>query len=73
MTQEINQQLYPVVTVESKSVFGDSYEILSFDEAIANFSKLPIVIAFLQDDEVQEMMIRSTNIGFVKTFRKHSK
>lgn len=31
----------------------------------------PIIQAFLNDEDLQEMTIVSTNIGFVKTITKH--
>jgi hypothetical protein len=32
--------------------------------------ELSIIAAFLADDDIQEMTICSTNIGFIKTFTK---
>jgi hypothetical protein len=72
MTQSTSQELYPVVVVTSKSLLGDSEKQISFKEALIRFKTLPVVMAFLQDDEIQEMTVCSANSGFVKTFRKYS-
>lgn len=33
----------------------------------------PIIAAFLADDDIQEITITSTNIGFVKTLTKYAR
>lgn len=33
--------------------------------------KIPILREFIADDEIQEITVVSTNIGFVRTFRKY--
>ncbi len=45
----------------------DIYELEEFRERM---KKLPVVIAFLDDIDIQEMTLCSTNIGFVYTFTK---
>lgn len=60
----------PHIICETKSVFGNRTEIINTQDAEYTYSDVPIVKDFLNDNDIQEMRIISTNIGFVKTFRK---
>jgi hypothetical protein len=67
----INEQIYKrTLRLKSASVISGVYEkeVEVGDESLP--WELPIIAAFIADDELQEMTICSTNIGFVKTLRK---
>lgn len=47
-------------------ISGDHAEELAHTE----LPDMPVIQAFLDDDDLQELRICSTNIGFVRTFSK---
>lgn len=60
-----------VLTFTANSIFnGKRTQDMSWENA-KNLS--PIFAAFLLDDDVQEITICSTNIGFVYTLQKRNK
>lgn len=66
----MNIEIYePEITCKSVSVITGTIE-----EKIPHtnhcFEKLAVLREFMADDDLQEMTVCSTNIGFVKTFRK---
>lgn len=65
----MNLKIYkPEIRCETKSVFGNRTEHYQHDDE--RLKTLPVVQAFLADDDLQDMRVCSTNIGFVKTFTK---
>ena len=58
----------PHVRWESKSIFGESRG--TADLSIAD---QPILQAFWADNDIQEVRVVSTNIGFIRTYTKEYK
>lgn len=61
----------PMVRLETKSVFGNRDELVP--HTMLEKLGIGVVTEWLKDNELQEMTVCSTNIGFVKTFRKFYK
>jgi hypothetical protein len=58
------------VRIRSNSaISGTTDSVVEVDRTIPPWT-IPIVAAFLDDDDIQEMVICSGNTGFVKTFTK---
>ena len=56
-----------MIEVSGQSVFNEP----STDRIpIADLPQIPILTAFLEDDDIQEITVCSSNIGMVRTFRK---
>ena len=70
---DMNLEIYkPEITVKSKSVLsGETEKILNYDDEW--IQSMPILKAWIEDDEIQQIQIVSTNIGFIKTFTKSYK
>ena len=60
------------VIIKGNGFLSGKYEIevAVGDPSQVGLWDIPLVKAFLEDDDIQEMTIVSTNIGFVKTIRK---
>jgi hypothetical protein len=61
------------ITMVSKSGFTggrEREEVIDFEELLKEFDSGSLVHAFLKDDDVQEMRVASSNLGFIHTFRK---
>ena len=52
----------------SKSFFGESDKMVKYTEIGAE--NIPILKAFLEDNDIQEIKLVSTNIGFIKSYTK---
>lgn len=66
----INLQLYePTIRCRTKSVIsGEHEEMMKHTDPV--FREIGVLREWLADNELQEITVCSTNIGFVKTFRK---
>lgn len=60
------------LTIKGNGFLSGKYEteVPIGDPSQGGLWDIPLVKAFLDDDDIQEMTITSTNIGFVKTLRK---
>ena len=69
----MNLELYePEITVRSESILtGKTEKVLNYDDKL--IQSKPILKAWLEDDEIQEIQITSTCCGFIKTFTKSYK
>lgn len=52
----------------SSILTGEGEQMIPHDDEGLN--RIAVIKAFLDDDDLQEMTVCSTNIGFVRTFRK---
>lgn len=68
----MNAELYsPEIRCRTKSMISGSHEeMVPLTDKIFNNA---ILKAWLEDDEIQEITVCSTNLGVVKTFRKFFK
>jgi hypothetical protein len=69
------QDIYqPTIIVRGFSIFAGMYEIevQAFVSSVVPWDE-PIVKAFMDDNDVQEMTITSTNIDFSRTLTKQYK
>lgn len=73
METKMDLKLYnPTIRVKNQSVLSGEWEAdVPLDEFERNFSVFPLVMSFLEDNDIQEMRVTSTNIGFNKTFTKY--
>jgi hypothetical protein len=68
----LNLEIYePTIRIETTSVFGNREEMVP--HTMLEKLGIGVVTEWLKDNELQEMTVCSTNIGFVKTFRKFYK
>jgi hypothetical protein len=61
------------ITVFTLSDYTDGVvvkSVIDFEELEKQFNSESLVHAFLNDDDVQEMQLTSSSLGFVKTFGK---
>lgn len=59
------------IKITGQSLFrGEVDEIKTEAEVSINFRKIPVIEAFLKDNDLAEMTVCSPNIGFVYTFTK---
>ena len=69
----MNAVYEPELTLEVQSMLTGEY-IEGVTPGDGNpLWEFPIVKAFLEDDDLQEMQIVSTNIGFIRKLTKHYK
>ena len=54
--------------LKSKGALSGERDWRKEDES--NWKEMPVVVAFLADEELQEMSIVSTGTGFIYTFQK---
>jgi hypothetical protein len=58
------------LTIIHKSVVGTSERTVSFDDAKVEFCEISTILAFLQDDELKEMSVTSSDLGIATFFKK---
>ena len=62
----------PKLKYRSNSVISGEIES-EIEHSDPIFNSIPVLKAFIEDNDLQEITVTSTNIGFVKTFRKQFK
>lgn len=67
----LNLDLYaPEIDVEVSSMIGGQYkEVIQYTD----IESLPVLAAWLADDDLQAIKVCSTNIGFVRGYQKRFK
>lgn len=69
----MNLDIYsPIVrSIRKSMISGEDTEDIDYRESLS--ARPAVLQAFLEDDDLQEMTVVSTNIGFVRTYRKQYK
>jgi|GEM_PF-5891460 len=66
----MNLELYnaDIICKTNSMISGKHEELLPHTDSV--FNEIRILKSFLEDDDIQEIKLCSTNIGFVKSFTK---
>ena len=61
------------IRLQNKSMISGTYDKLVDADAPELPTDMPIIKAWLDDDDIQEITIVSASVGFIKTFTKQYK